>query len=592
PDRRRDAPLSPQSSNTGSVESFSKVSTWLDRCLTSHTRCNMGNHKAPWLPTRLLEIAATEGAERKPYGIRMIYTTGTNKVRGPYCTLSYCWGNARSIQLTGATEESLLSGVAFEELPKTFADAVTATAILGIRYLWIDSLCIFQDDPSDWAREASLMEKVYSYSQCNICASVAEDSNDGLFRSRNPHIVARVQVDLRLPEGHGASPRRYEMYDSQFLMGSLSSGILGKRGWAYQERLLSPRGLHFGHYQLFWEYRELEASETFPEGLPSMLHEVFGEFTSLKTFDPNVYYESSPKPLQGLSSPQEPSLDDMSLEMWHEIVRRYSATLLTKPEDKLVALSGIAKRIMSIRNDTYLAGLWRRDLESQLSWWISDSLQVDRRPSTRPAPYRAPSWSWASVDGIVRRCPYHSAKLCIEMKDVVVKHATDDPTGQVAGGWLDFCGRLIPVRIIYMASDEGDPSPMQWRLLFDHASPQHQNPANGRNGFKIMLDVPPSADNAFDEDNDQGRLFLVCCCLQTEELRQADALLFRLVDIEKALFERIGLASVDLWIDAFAWYDLNRGRFEDLLFGSPDEEVERRLPCLRYENGLHTIRVI
>jgi len=69
------------------------------------------------------------------------------------------------------------------ELPETFRDAVQVTRELGIRYLWIDSLCIIQDkhDCRDWYHEANLMDKVYLHSYCNISAADANDSTGGLF---------------------------------------------------------------------------------------------------------------------------------------------------------------------------------------------------------------------------------------------------------------------------------------------------------------------------------------------------------------------------------------------------------------------------
>ncbi|ENH73389.1 hypothetical protein FOC1_g10008875, partial [Fusarium oxysporum f. sp. cubense race 1] len=78
--------------------------------------------------------------------------------------------------------QSLYTGV--HSLPKTFQDTVTATRNLGYRYLWIDSLCIAQDDQEDWAREAALMYKGYTYAECNLAAAASRDSSGGLFFKR------------------------------------------------------------------------------------------------------------------------------------------------------------------------------------------------------------------------------------------------------------------------------------------------------------------------------------------------------------------------------------------------------------------------
>ena len=165
---------------------------------------------------------------------------------------------------------------------------------------------------------------------------------------------------------------------------------LNGRAWVVQERLLSPRVLHYGKDQLLWECHELDACETYPQGLPSIAaiaHTLF------KGLDPEV----DGRRLRKFSNNKsDPDLDPYHL--WAKVVQAYTSSDLSKPGDKLIAIYGIAKRFRSMLNDTYLAGLWLRVLPTQLLWHVDDCSQANGLPAKRPPSYRAPSWSWASVD--------------------------------------------------------------------------------------------------------------------------------------------------------------------------------------------------
>jgi len=130
--------------------------------------------------------------------------------------------------------------------------------------------------------------------------------------------------------------------------------------------MLSPRTIHFSDRGAFWECRTNIASEYLPDGFPhdlaSPLVRQRGKFESL----------------------------------WPQIVQRYSASNLTFEKDKLPALSGIARLGYNETGDQYLAGLWMRQIEEQLCWrrWASE--YIAKRP-----PWRAPTWSWASINGKV-----------------------------------------------------------------------------------------------------------------------------------------------------------------------------------------------
>jgi hypothetical protein len=168
------------------------------------------------------------------------------------------------------------------DMPKTFQEAVQVSRRLGVRYLWIDSLCIIQDKGDlDWYREASLMNKVYLHSYCNISATDAEDNTKGLFLSRRPQNLGPWNVKVNLT---GIEPDiglvDCMMTDAFLWWRNIRDSPLNQRGWVLQERPLSPRILHFCRNEMFWECREHAACESLPGGL-SPRNMIFN-YTSIK----------------------------------------------------------------------------------------------------------------------------------------------------------------------------------------------------------------------------------------------------------------------------------------------------------------------
>ncbi|KAL8719116.1 MAG: hypothetical protein Q9225_003828 [Loekoesia sp. 1 TL-2023] len=302
---------------------------------------------------------------------------------------------------------------------------------LSIRYLWIDTFCIFQDkdDMSDWAREAAQMNLVYENAYCNLSATGAVDSTDGFFFNRRHYPLQDMELDLVCPRAsRDAGFTRYAISDAHYWDNELNQLPLHYRGWVLQERLLAPRVLHFCPNQLVWECAELDAAEAYPEGLPAILANI-GK-TKFKSLDSLT---DGKRQRYGVARDSDSRF--FAHELWRNIVGTYTRCALTNPGDKLVALSGIAKRMRAIIKDEYVVGMWRRYLASELLWWVNDHWRRDFLPSNRPH-YRAPSFSWTSVDGSIspgRLSDYSS--LCF-IEDVRIDYATEDTTGLVKGGYL------------------------------------------------------------------------------------------------------------------------------------------------------------
>lgn len=378
-------------------------------------------------PTRLLEVVGL--AEKTQ--LKVIYARKAS-VTEPYMTLSHCWGSADFVKLTEATHDYLTTGFRISILPNTFRDAVIAAQRLGLPYVWIDSLCILQDSREDWCREASAMKDVYKNAMCNIAATGSADSKGGCFRNRNIDLVQPCILE----KGPFKQRGRFVLEHLGFWDTDLGAAPLNVRAWVMQERLLSRRILHFGKEQLFWECCELDACETYPAGVPYQFLERANAATKLGLGIKNTGPNHNPEDYL------------ISLEKtywtWADIVTAYRRCNLTKAEDKLIAFSGIAKEVQSLLGgDTYLAGLWRSDLASELLWRVESCEKADGSPSSRPSTYRAPSWSWAAVDGAGPGAVFGLNFTLVTMLEAQVTPATDDYTGQIASGFLRLRGCLI-----------------------------------------------------------------------------------------------------------------------------------------------------
>jgi hypothetical protein len=160
-------------------------------------------------------------------------------------------------QLLSTNLTDLQEEIISDELPKTFREAVQFCRTLGLRYLWIDSLCIMQNSSDDWIKQSADMENIYRYATCNIAASAAVDGSAGCFTDRDPRFAEIFRVRLpSLPQDSSCSDL-YDIMSQSFWSGDISKAPLSARAWVLQEQFLSPRVIHCGPRQLLWECCEL-----------------------------------------------------------------------------------------------------------------------------------------------------------------------------------------------------------------------------------------------------------------------------------------------------------------------------------------------
>ena len=361
--------------STWSGKSIAQLERWLRSCCESHT-CKPGRHSKGdgFLPKRLLHV----GTDDTP---KLHLVEGDQLAQDTrYATLSHCWGDPslpRPYLLFENKLQAMQRNIAAADLPKTFSEAVSVIQRLGIEYIWIDSLCIMQDSKNDWERHAAIMWKVYSHSHLNISASASLDPSQGLFRPRHPASIADTIVEV--PATHDFVDKgRYTFYDDQTFREDVDKAPVNTRAWVFQERLLSPRVVHFCEGQLYWECQSLQASERFPAGFPERVR---------RSKQRAVYKAACGR-----------NVDEKEfLYAWGKLVDMYTSCDLTYGSDKLPAISASAKNLQQTTawQGEYLAGLWEHRLIDQLLWSAHGR-------ALRTKEYRAPSWSWASMDGPVR----------------------------------------------------------------------------------------------------------------------------------------------------------------------------------------------
>ena len=356
------------------------------------------------MPLRVLDVDDDSSLG----GIRLCES---KNLRGNYITLSHCWGNESPFSTQRSTMESRKQGIHFDELPKTFQDAICITRELGVKYLWIDSLCICQDDEGDWERESANMAAVYSNSYLTIAATGAQGNSSGCFISRP--IQKYVEFAFTSDEGVKGHIQAFIIPLSKAARYRLTYEMpkepLTDRGWALQERMLAHRTLHYATDQMYFECNEAFLSE---DGIHiiDQHHNIYGP-------------SKAPFIQQELSG---------SLDSWSNLVWDYGRRKLTKPSDKLPAISGLAKRFEQLLQDDYVVGLWRKTLVENLLW---QAVGGGRRCKAADE-YRAPSWSWIAVDGIIgmrRRKQWRSIATIV---DYHIDVKGQNPYGEVTNGWL------------------------------------------------------------------------------------------------------------------------------------------------------------
>lgn len=247
-------------------------------------------------------------------------------------------------------------------------DAVQVARILDIPYLWIDSLCILQDDISDWERQCPEMDNIYGHAEVTLVAASSSSCRESFLRPEVPHALLPFYSTIRPDLGALLQVEFSGCADSSQYFSGMNDSRLATRGWAVQERLLSKRMIIFAGAQV---------------------HFICPSYSS-QTFQPldlsiSTVREAENKDLYGY---------------WSKLLDEFKGITVasfTQPTDLLPALSGLAAYFGGRLRDEYCAGHWYKDLHNSLMWLRGKpsrdpkALYVGRICS--PSPYIVPSWS-------------------------------------------------------------------------------------------------------------------------------------------------------------------------------------------------------
>ncbi|KAH7076257.1 heterokaryon incompatibility protein-domain-containing protein [Paraphoma chrysanthemicola] len=406
--------------NPRSNELLGKLKAWLLNCDT-HSECV--SMEGDFVPARL--ICITDEADG--YDTRV--SSPTDQVR--YAALSYCWGSSEQPTTTKANLPARYTGFQSSILPKTLQEAIFVTKSLGLKYIWIDSICIVQDDENEWSVQASKMASIYAAAYVVLAATSAKDSSDGFLHLRE--MPSRISSHDRWGHVVELEAMRNDSHDC-YLNSDSTDFPLFKRGWCLQERLMARRVIHFlPHEALFVCSKERQCE-----------CDIIGKkFTERTTSGARAF-----KILSSLAESEDPNKLDQSKRfggLWTDIVQEYSSMTLTNPKDVLPALSGIASSVAKLNPGPYIEGLWARDIAYQLAW-SPNRYPSERQcavPSLKDEPHR-PTFSWThwqyGIDFKDQR--KYDESLCTFLS-TDMEPATKNPYGPGLAGSIRLHGKTV-----------------------------------------------------------------------------------------------------------------------------------------------------
>ncbi|CAI6091593.1 unnamed protein product [Clonostachys chloroleuca] len=360
--------------NSGSPDAMALIREWFSGCRSRHGECcrrTVSRQVIPEdelhvLPSRVIDVGL-DNPNQDPHLVE-----NQDKTVGQWVALSHCWGKEKNhpLKTTRRTLALHLKAIPMSSMPKTFRDAVAVCRSLGQRFLWIDSLCIVQDDEDEWEKESQLMGTVYEHAVLTLAASDAIDSTRGLFLERPYADIRFPSIQLLLLTAESDTGR-------QTALGSYSVGIdwrqepfmihlhphwtpLARRGWCTQELILSRRVVHFLREGMLWVCRDKAEDENGQM--------VYGRLTER----------------------------DWSTE-WGKIILEHSQREFSFEKDRLRSLDGLAKELSKVKNNScntgeYFYGTWLADIPEYILW---ASYRAGKKNT------RCPSWTWASCEGAV-----------------------------------------------------------------------------------------------------------------------------------------------------------------------------------------------
>jgi len=285
-----------------------------------------------------------------------------------FTALSYVWGGVSQLRLLEENLKELTQPMGLRDyiinIPKTILDTIQFVRQLGEKYLWVDALCIIQDNPTDLHDQIQNMNTVYGSAKLTIVAAAGSDSNAGLPGSAlHPRTVLDIDGVVDDVQLIPALPN---------FATSIFDSVWESRGWTMQEKVLSKRLLIFTEHQIFYHCNSATWSE---DSIWENQDPYFELKAGLGTQSPHLAACSLPHPsIRGI-------------QKYYHLVGGYNSRKLTNESDALNAFSGALTEIGTEMSSKMIWGIPVAALDDALLW---------RTPIHDPMLRRQefPSWAW------------------------------------------------------------------------------------------------------------------------------------------------------------------------------------------------------
>ncbi|KAI8632838.1 heterokaryon incompatibility protein-domain-containing protein [Xylariaceae sp. FL1651] len=361
------------------------IEQWLQSCIKEHSACS--NQLQRILPARFLDLGSGGNDS-----ITLVFSSQIEDVLRPvrYVALSHCWGSvSKSVfRTTNANHAENMRNIPLSALPKTFKDAIAVTRALGVRFIWIDSLCIVQDDEKDWGTEAVKMAHIYEGSYFTIAATSAQNGDGGLFLNTMLPAVTVAKRNWKVASDVNEEPACLVRYPVASL-GTLWHSPLSRRAWVVQEQILSTRLVHFTEHQMYYQCRfgiESEDGTIKAPGFPSFRKDA-------RTDEGDITLMGS----RDLSTPIR------AINTWWSWVTEYTSRSLTFDRDRIVAFAGIVNDFGGKIKSAPVLGLWKETLWYDLCWQLEH--EPARTADDCHIMTKIPTWSWLSIKPAMKVVP-------------------------------------------------------------------------------------------------------------------------------------------------------------------------------------------
>lgn len=424
--------------------------------MSKHKKCtSISNddlrHGQLRMPKRVIDVGASVDFGWEP---RLIET---ERISAPYVCLSHRWEHSPKLKTTRRTLRDHQRAIPAASMPPTFHQAIKITRNLAFRYLWIDSLCIVQDDDDEWQSESKRMGVIFASATCTIAAmdAVEEGVDCGLFLTRKDPLAVTLSLPLAKepcvalsqkiftgaqsicvwkyywlqdrdrtdPNSVGPSvnlhtvvlrPRTYSLPK----LASWSAWY--NRGWVFQERILSRRMIFFAKEKIYWSC-----------------------FAMIKDEEGGDPTDADRDVLLNINC-------ENAARKWQMLLSQYVRSSLTYSKDRLAAIEGVATIFSKILPDGIHAGVADDGTGESLLWYTE-------APATKSSEeFHVPSWSWASLKATISfwlDSPHAQNHSCL-LQDIVFRTIGICPMHNPKGLCKNTCisGRLSllgPAQTLY-----------------------------------------------------------------------------------------------------------------------------------------------